>query len=177
MFSADGIQIPPQTQMRDVGRNKISDTQMTQDEIKQFHDIVDENIRQYGYHMTFVFEDETPSFCYSTGVYKTFDIPEIFISSLPQNLAFELVKNYVNKFKKTKSIPLDKKLTDLTERFPVYLISVPTDKLKDYVLSSIRFYKNEDYKYLQLIYPDTNGHFPNDKGYDYDQIIMGGFTN
>jgi hypothetical protein len=149
---------------------------MTDDQIRKYHDKVDDNIRKHGYHSTFVFADKTPSFCYSTGIYKSFGIPEIFISSLPQNLSHGLIENYVNKFKGSSSIPVDKKIDDLTDRFPVYLIDVPTDKLADYVLSTIRFYNKLDYKYLQLIYPDTAGRFPKDVGYDYDQEIMGEFT-
>jgi len=83
----------------------------------------------------------------------------------------------VNKFKNADSIPIDKRIDDLTDRFPVYLIEVSNDKLTDFVLSSIRFYKGEDYKYVQLVYPDTNGLFPNDNGYDYDQLIMGQFKS
>lgn len=150
---------------------------MTEEQIKQYHAKVDENIQKYGYHSTFVFADKTPSFCYSTGIFKSFGIPEIFISSLPQNLSNTLIQSYVDKFKDATPVPLNTRLDDLTDRFPVYLIEVPEDKSTDYVLSSIRFYKSNPYKYVQLVYPDTNGHFPNDAGYDYDQIIMGEFLN
>lgn len=148
---------------------------MTDEQIKQYHKQVDENIVKYGYHSTFVFADNASSFCYSTGIYKSFGIPELFISSLPQNLSHELVQNYVNKFKNANVVPLDIKIDDLTDRFPVYFIEVPIENLTDYVLSSIRFYNGDNYKYIQLIYPDTNGYFPKDKGYNYDQLIMGQF--
>jgi hypothetical protein len=150
---------------------------MTEEQKKEYHAQVDENIKKVGYHITFVFADKAPSFCYSTGMYKSFGIPEIFISSLPQNLSFKLVENYLNKFKELKSIQLNKKIDDLTDRFPIYLIDVPIDILKDYVLSTIRLYNCEEYKYVQLIYPDTNGRFPNDLNYDYDQEIMGVFKS
>jgi hypothetical protein len=150
---------------------------MTDEQIKKYHEKVDENISKFGYHTTFVFSKKEPSFCYSTGIYRSFGIPEIFISSLPQNLSGTLVESYVNKFKNSKKVELNKRIDDITDRFSVYLIGVPLDNLKDYVLSSIRLYDNEDYKYVQLIYPDINGYFPNDEGYDYDQIIMGDFRN
>jgi hypothetical protein len=149
---------------------------MTDDQIKKYFDKVDENIKKSGYHLTNVFASkDSPSFFYSTGIYKTFGIPEIFISSLPSGLCSELVKNYVKSFRDNKAIPLYEKLNYLTDRFSVYLIEVPTSKLSDYVLSSVRLYKDEDYKYLQVIFPDTKGHFPNDIGYNYDQEIMGKF--
>jgi hypothetical protein len=150
---------------------------MTDQQIKECHEKVEAAMKEYGYHSTFVFGDSTPSFCYSTGVYKSFGIPEIFISALPQNLSHELIANYVSKFKDNGSIPLDEKLDDLTDRFPVYLIEASKDMLKDYVLSSLRFYGDEEFEYVQLVYPDTRGHFPNDAGYDYDQVIVGKFVN
>ncbi len=150
---------------------------MTDEQIKQYQEKADANIKKYGYNSTFVFSDNTPSFCYSTGIYKNFGIPEVFISSLPQNLSHELVEKYVNKFKNADIIPLDEKIDDLTDRFPVYLIAVPKKRLTEYVLASVKFYANEDFKYLQLTYPDTEGYFPNDIKYDYDQVIMGQFKN
>jgi hypothetical protein len=140
---------------------------------EDYREKVYENIKKYGYHITFVFDDKLPSFCYSTGVYKSFWIPEIFISALPQNLSFELVKNYVEKFKNSKAIPLNEKIDEISDRFPVYLIEVPIENLKEYAISSIRVYGNERYEYVQLIYPDTKGRFPNESGYNYDQEIMG----
>ena len=150
---------------------------MTDQQVKEYHEKVEAAMKEYGYHSTFVFGDSTPSFCYSTGIYKSFGIPEIFISALPQNLSHELIANYVSEFKDNGSIPLDKRLEDLTDRFSVYLIEVSKDMLTDYVLSSIRFYGDEEFKYVQLVYPDTNGRFPNDAGYDYDQVIVGEFVN
>ncbi len=150
---------------------------MTDEERKIYHDKVDDNIKTFGYHSTYVFAGKSPSFCYSTGVYHSFGIPEIFISSLPKNLSHGLIKSYVDKFKNADSVPTDKLLIDLNDRFPIYLIEVTTDKLTDYVLSSFRFYKDREFKYVQLIFPDTEGHFPNDKGYNYDQIILGQFNH
>lgn len=150
---------------------------MTDEQIKQYHDKIDDNIKRIGYNSTFVSADSTPSFCYSTGIYKSFGIPEIFISALPQNLSHELIKNYVNIFKDLEVIPLNEKVTYLSDRFSIYLIPVAKDRLAEYVLTSLRSYKGEDYQYVQLIYPDTNGYFPDEVGYDYDQIVMGQFKS
>ena len=150
---------------------------MTEEQVKAYHAKVADNIRQQGFHVTYVAADKEPSFCYSTGIYQSFGIPEIFISSLPPNLSGELVEKYVHKFSKVAAIPVDQKIDDLTDRFPVYLIDVPVEKLKEHVLSSVRLYGKTDYNYVQLIYPDTDGNFPNDAGYDYDQIIFGEFRD
>ncbi|RSK42328.1 DUF4262 domain-containing protein [Hymenobacter perfusus] len=150
---------------------------MTNDQIEQHHAKTEEAFKKYGYYSTFIFANNKPSFCYSTGIYKNFGIPELFISALPQNLSHELIENYVDQFKNVDSLPLNKRIEDLTGRFPVYLIEVPNNMLLDYTLATIKFYKGQEYKFLQLVYPDTKGLFPNDNGYDYDQIIVGEFKS
>lgn len=136
---------------------------------------VDENISKYGFHITYVLEDEKgPSFWYSTGLFKNYKIPEIFISGLPQNLSFDLVGDYVEEFKE-KTVPINLKINSPTEyfEFQILFIEVDNKNLEKYVYSSTRFYGDNEYKYLQLIYPDTKGLFPNQNGYNYNQEIFG----
>jgi hypothetical protein len=136
---------------------------------------VDENIDKYGFHITYVLENENgPSFCYSTGLYKNYKIPEIFISGLPQNLSFDLVGDYAKEFKE-KTVPVNHKISSPTDyfKFPILFIKVENEKLQEYVYSTSRFYGENEYKYLQLIYPDTKGLFPNENDYNYLQEIFG----
>jgi hypothetical protein len=83
-----------------------------------------------------------------------------------------LIENYVEKFK-FKKVPINLKIDDLIDRFSVYFIEVKNELLTEYTLSSFKFYENSEFKYLQLIFPDLNGHFPNELEYDYDQEILG----
>jgi hypothetical protein len=146
---------------------------MNKEQKEKYFKIVNNNIEEFGFHTTFVMEENgfTP-FGYSTGIYKTFEIPELFISGLPNGLTTELIKNYVQRFK-FKKVPVKQKRDDLIDRFSVYFIEVKNELLTEYTLSSFKFYENSDFKYLQLIFPDLNGHFPNDSEYDYDQKILG----
>ena len=138
--------------------------------------MVDETIKKHGCHITYVLAEKSdPAFCYSTGLFHNFEIPELFISALPQNLSTEIVNSYQNRFSGGKEIRLYKKLTDIIDLFPVVLIEVERDKLKEYVLSSFRFYGEKKFKYLQCVYPDVKGNFPNDDGYDYDQDVLGDY--
>jgi hypothetical protein len=131
------------------------------------------NIKNNGYHTTAVLEeiDFTP-FAYSTGIFENFKIPELFISGLGPNLSGELIENYVKKFKYSE-VPLDRKIESLSDRFAVYFISLKNLDIAEYVLTSLKFYEHRNYEYIQLIFPDLNGKFPNEVGYDYDQKILG----
>ncbi|MDP3928492.1 MAG: DUF4262 domain-containing protein [Bacteroidota bacterium] len=146
-----------------------------QDKKQKYFKIVDENIAKTGYHITAVLEETnfTP-FSYSTGVFDNFKIPEIFISGLGPNLSGELIKKYVDNYK-LNDVPINQTLKDFTDRFPVVFIQVKNEQLSDYVLSSIRHYGKRNYEYIQLVFPDLKGKFPNENGYDYDQEILGNF--
>lgn len=135
-----------------------------------------DNIQNIGYHTTAVLEAENSTpFAYSTGIFENFKIPELFISGLGPNLSGELIEKYVEKYKFTK-IPLNRKIKNLIDRFPVYLIKVNNLNLENYILTSIKFYENRDYKYLQLVFPDLNGNFPHELNYNYDQQIIGNLS-
>ena len=134
---------------------------------------IDDDIEKYGYHVTYVMEkkDFTP-FGYSTGLYKNFGIPEVFVSGLPNGLTNTLITNYAEIFK-DKSIPFNEKLDNLIDRFLVYLIPVETSLIEEKVLASLRLYDGIGFDSVQVIYPDLNGLFPGEVGYDYDMEIFG----
>ena len=146
---------------------------ISKEQKKKYFKKVYDNIEKFGFHKTYVVEEKdfTP-FGYSTGIYKNFGIPELFISGLPNGLTNTLINNYVERFK-FKPIPLKEKIDDLIDRFPVYFIELENDKLTEYTLSSFKFYENSEFKCLQLIFPDLNGFFPDESEYDYDQKILG----
>lgn len=149
--------------------------QNREDKKEKYFKQVYDNIKNIGYHTTAVMEEEnfTP-FTYSTGIYENYKIPELFISGLGPNLSGEIIKNYVEKYK-NETIPLNLKINDLIDNFPIYFIKVNIHDLSDYALTSIKFYDSNNYEYLQVVFPDLNGNFPNETNYNYDQKIIGEF--
>jgi len=139
---------------------------------KYFKTVYD-NIEKYGFHITYLMEEIafTP-FGYSTGIYKNFGIPELFISGLPNGLTTELIRNYAERYKFTK-VPINEKIYDLIDRFPIYFVEVENESLTEYTLSSFKFYGDQNFKCLQLVFPDLKGNFPNEPEYNYDQKLLG----
>jgi hypothetical protein len=138
----------------------------------EYFDIIDSNIEKHGFHITYIPEEKdfTP-FGYSTGLYKTYGIPEVFVSGLPNGLTTTLITNYAKTFK-NQEILLNQKLDNLIDKFTVYLSKVKTQSLQEHVLSSFRLYNGSNFDSIQVIYPDLNGFFPEDDGYDYDMEIF-----
>jgi uncharacterized protein DUF4262 len=135
---------------------------------------VRDSVARNGFHITSVGAGEEPEFTYSTGIYKSYAIPEIIISALPPNLSAELISQYVDRFRATGPI-IGKRITAAKERFDYYLVPVPLVRIQDYVLASIKYYGSAPFEFLQLIYPDTELLFPGEEGYDYDQELFGAF--
>lgn len=127
---------------------------MSEDQKASYFKNVYNNISSIGYHVTAVLEEEnvTP-FAYSTGIFENFKIPELFISGLGPNLSGQIIKNYVEKYKSDK-ILINKKIDDLVDAFPVYLIKVKNEDLSEYVLTSFKFCETKKFEYLQLVFPD-----------------------
>ncbi|WP_281233526.1 DUF4262 domain-containing protein [Flavobacterium gelatinilyticum] len=147
------------------------------EDIKQIYfERVYDNIKTKGYHTTAVAEEKdfTP-FAYSTGIFENFKIPEIFISGLGPNLSGQIIDNYVDKYQ-FKEVPLNQKINDLIDTFPVFFLPVNNIDLTEYVLTSVKFYESRKYEYIQIVFPDLNGHFPNSAEYEYDQKIIGNFN-
>ncbi|SKC04397.1 protein of unknown function [Soonwooa buanensis] len=148
---------------------------ISEEKKNEYFKTVNENIKTKGFHTTAVLEDvDFTPFAYSTGIFENFEIPELIISGLGPNFSGELIENYVEKYKFNK-VPINTKIENLTDRFPIFFIEVENENLVENVLSSIKFYENREYKYLQLIFPDLNLYFPTNPNYDYDQKIFGEF--
>lgn len=146
---------------------------MTEKEKAKYFKKVKENIREFGCHITTVLEDkETTPFGYSTGLFESYKIPEIFISGLPSGLTQEIIESYSDQYR-FNEIPILEIVKGLSDRFPVYLTKVENSKLTEYVLSSFKHYEENHFEYLQLIYPDLKGFFPGEENYNYDQEIFG----
>lgn len=100
---------------------------------------------------------------------------EILGPSMPlytNGLSNTLITNYAEAFKGQR-VPLNQKLNELIDRFPVYIIPVKNEALNQKTLSTIRLYQDNHFESVQIIFPDLAGKFPEEPGYDYDQEIFG----
>ena len=135
---------------------------------------VRDSVARNGFHITSVGGGEEPGFTYSTGLYKSYAIPELIISALPPNLSAELISQYADRFRATGPV-VGERIAAAKERFDYYLVPVPLVRIQDYVLATIKYYGSDVFEFLQLVYPDTEQLFPGEEGYDYDQELFGAF--
>ena len=143
---------------------------------ESFADMVNKNIAKKGYHLTHVYANESSFFNYSTGITRTYGLPEVFISSLPPGLSGDFVSSYISRFSKSGLSTNCLVPSDGIAPFDYYLIWVKEGKLDEYVLASIKFYDSAPFEYLQIVFPDTNMKFAHEEGYDYDQEMLGDYN-
>ncbi|MGE9271225.1 MAG: DUF4262 domain-containing protein [Verrucomicrobiales bacterium] len=142
--------------------------------MKDYAQTVREDVEKHGFHVTYVGAGADPSFGYSIGLFETFDLPEVIVSSLPPRLTHQLISQYVERFM-GRQVPLEQRIAAVDERFDYYLIPVEKALICDRVLAAREFYGDRAFDYVQIVYPDITMKFPDEEGYDYDQELFGAF--
>ena len=129
---------------------------MDQHEEKALKDIED-----YGCHILHVMEeDDFPVFTYSIGIERSSGQPEIIITGLKQEIAHWIANEYNNRVKAGEVFKPDQYYSGFLEGFEVTFKEVEQKHYSEYFGWGNWLYKGNDFKVLQLIYPNTSGVWP-----------------
>ncbi len=126
------------------------------------------NIREHQLHIAYVEGDGyNPSFTYSIGLYKEFDHPELILIGLPAETAGAIINNIKDEIQKgekyTEGINYMNFLVDL----PIQFVNVRKEHYPDYLGYAGWYNDNSfDFPTLQLIWPDRDGYFPWEEGFN-----------
>ncbi|MGE0329161.1 MAG: DUF4262 domain-containing protein [Ramlibacter sp.] len=120
------------------------------------------DVSKYGCHIVSVFdpEGEEPDFSYSVGVQQTSRAPEVIVLGLRAELAAFVINEYNRRVRAGKRFRRGKRYAGFLDGFPVYFEPVRASRLKEYTLGCDRFYGDETYAVMQIIYPTTKGVWP-----------------
>ena len=122
------------------------------------------NIREHGWFRTNVFAEEGHAgFSYTTGFWCTLGFPEIIVFSLKSETAHAVLWDVFRDVKAGKKPPTRKR-TDVFGNMDGVLFSVSSEKYAEYLGWSRWFYGGDEFPCLQLVWPDTHGIFPWQKG-------------
>jgi len=127
------------------------------------------DIEKYGCHIIHVMEEgEYPRFTYSIGIEKNTGQPELLVTGLKRELALWIINEYNSRVKSGEVFEPNKFYSDFLDNFDVTFKEVEKTHYREYFGWDIWFYKGEDFKVLQLIYPSTSGVWPWDPGVTED---------
>lgn len=119
------------------------------------------DIEEYGWNVTKVLEDESgPGFGYSTGLFKTFNHPEIIIIGLKLDLIHSIINGKGEDVKNRKTFLYGNFYSGLIEGFDCYFTSVEKKYYNEYVGYAKWYYKGDDFPLIQCVYPTIKGIYP-----------------
>ena len=120
-----------------------------------------DDIEEYGCHILHVMgEGEYPRFTYSIGIERTSNRPDLIITGLKREIAHWMINEYNRRIKEGEVFELSKFYGGFLEGFEVTFGEVLKEHYKEYLGWGIWYNKSDNFKMLQLVYPNTSGIWP-----------------
>ena len=121
---------------------------------------VKDDIKNHGWHVLSVFEDNMPNFSYTVGFKETLNHPEIIMSGLEIDLMHHLLNDIGNLIKKGQTFSKGDTSNEVLKDYLVKFASVSDGNRKEYLRVACTYYGDDNFQALQCLWPDKEGHFP-----------------
>jgi len=127
------------------------------------------DVAQYGWHVLHILADESePGYSFSVGLYLKFGHPEILVMGLSQPVAHELINLAAGYISNGKVFRPRERTDDLAHGFACSFVPILVEHYQQYLGYGIWFYRTlkQPFPSMQLVWPDKQGRFPWESGYD-----------
>jgi len=121
-------------------------------------------IREHGWFNTRVFDGDPP-FSYTTGFYLK-GSPEFIVFSLPKDVSHDAFWHLFRRMCEGVERRTGIRDSDVLGNFPAYLFKVADRNHAEYLGWSRWFYGAQHVPTLQIVWPDPQGKFPWEAGFD-----------
>lgn len=120
------------------------------------------HIEEFGCSITSVFDPEgaQPRFSYSIGISRSCGAPELIVVGLNPELGKWIVNEYYRRASTGETFSPDVLYAGFLDGFPVKFAPVAREHRQEYMCSSCWLYGGPDFEALQLIWPGTDGTWP-----------------
>jgi hypothetical protein len=127
-----------------------------------------DGVREHGWFDTHVFDDEgdRASFSYSTGFWLSRGIPEIILFSLPRDVTHNVLWDFFRDAEIGNPPPMGTPIEGIFGNARAVFLPVAQVHYEEHLGSAIWFYQWEAFPCLQLVWPDTQGRFPWERGFE-----------
>jgi hypothetical protein len=120
-----------------------------------------EQIRKHGWFGTHVFSDgEGPGFSYTTGFWLKFEFPEMIVFSLSRQTAHHTFWHIYHELEAGRRFLIREPTEAIFRNFAAVLLPVSLQQYRPHLGWSRWFYAGDDFQCLQLVFPDSGGHYP-----------------
>jgi hypothetical protein len=127
------------------------------------------DVAEHGWHIPHIFADESgPCFSFSVGFYLKFGHPEILVMGLSQSVAHKFINLVGGYIRSGRVFRPGERTDDLAQGFSCCFVPIVTEHYREYLGYGIWFYRSlkQPFPALQLVWPDKQGKFPWESGYD-----------
>lgn len=104
-----------------------------------------------------------PGHCYTVGLWKTYNHPELIIFSLPAERAQLLLEQAVEKIGQGQQIATF--VAHLAVGYALRVESVQARHHREFLSYNRWFYRGDDFQACQLVWPDADHNFPDHPAY------------
>jgi hypothetical protein len=143
---------------------------MSDDPKKALDDKLDAMIEKFGWaHISVGMDGEDrANFTYTIGFQDLFGIPEVLIMALPPASASALLHGIADQLKKREiQIPAaGGRVGQIIKGYDTLFVPVPDDIANNTALAAKVRQKDKPFAVIQMLWPDTSGHFPGEEGCD-----------
>jgi hypothetical protein len=125
------------------------------------------NIEKFGWGVQLVNTNDEHPWAYTIGVYQTLNLPELMISGVELSVAHAALNQLVRSGRDGSPIsPGHIYKGVLPGGVSVRVFEVDAQWYDDYFGRAIDIYEGPNFPMLQVLWSDTQGHFPWDTGFD-----------
>ena len=129
------------------------------------------NIEEFGLQVIMVSSTEySPSFAYSIGLWERYNHPEIICFGFSNDLGHAIINDVARIIKSGDKILIDKTYSEIFEESKATFLKVDERNIDDYFKVARRYYNNNHFESLQLIWTDRNDKFPWEENFE-DELI------
>jgi len=124
-------------------------------------------VREHGWFRTQVAADhEGPGFSFSTGFWTTTKQPDLLLFSMRSDIAHDVFWDLYRHAQQGQTLPIGRSTNEVFANLPAYLFPIAKRHYPDYVGWSRWFYGGDEFPCLQIVWPDREGVFPWQDGFD-----------
>ena len=125
------------------------------------------NVEEHGWCVTKVFKSQAetgPEWAFSTGLFYSYQHPEIVIFGLPLDTMHKIVNNIGDEVKKGDTFEPGKEYQNIFAKCGCRFRAVESTHYKNYLGWAIWFYEEDPFPVLQCFWPDKEGKYPWEPG-------------
>jgi hypothetical protein len=124
-------------------------------------------VEEFGWAVIGIEEDELgPAYAYSVGLWRGLLHPEIVVVGLVSEAAHQLINDVGDAIKAGKRFELGEEYDGLVPGYKVAFVEVHPSNIGAYLGYACWFNREPDFPAYQCVWPDREGRFPWDDGFD-----------